>query len=293
MGYFYDVMSSILIFFIFLIVFVGLYIVSIAKKIEENWPKYKCQPGIIPLAGLFGKDALQNFTECIGDIQMGFIDSLLGPVKKAMSSLGNVGNSVVSSVNSLRKMFTYLSSAFIKIFAKIFALMNNTVISFQQIMMSLKDLIMKLLGVLMTFVMVLRGSMIFGESVLAGPIGWAVNTFCFSPKTKIQLLNGKNKYMKDINLGETLKDGSEVKGILRIKGNSNNKYYKIYSKKLENYIYVTGTHLILHPINKNFIKVENYEEAVLTDKWDEEMSCLITDTHNIPIGEYTFWDWED
>ena len=26
---------------------------------------------------------------------------------------------------------------------------------------------------------------------------------------------------------------------------------------------------------------------------ENELSCLITSDHNIPIGEYTFWDWED
>ena len=27
--------------------------------------------------------------------------------------------------------------------------------------------------------------------------------------------------------------------------------------------------------------------------YDEELSCLITSSHQIPVGEFTFWDWED
>ena len=57
--------------------------------------------------------------------------------------------------------------------------------------------------------------------------------------------------MKNLNLGDILEDGTIVKGIFRIKGNEKNKYYKIYSEKLEDYIYVTGTHLILHPYKRN------------------------------------------
>ena len=30
-----------------------------AKRIEENWPKYKCQPAMIPLAGSFWKRYLR------------------------------------------------------------------------------------------------------------------------------------------------------------------------------------------------------------------------------------------
>ena len=62
MGYFYDVMSSMLIILIFGCVYLGLFIAAMAKKIEEDWPKYKCQPGIIPLAGYFGKDTLQPYS---------------------------------------------------------------------------------------------------------------------------------------------------------------------------------------------------------------------------------------
>lgn len=293
MGFFYDVMSSILIIVIFVIVYIGLFLASIAKKIEKDWPKYKCQPAMIPLAGYFGKDTLKNFTECIGDIQSGFMDIFLGPLKKAMSSLGNIGGGIMESINTLRKMFKYLTDALFKIFGDIFGMINNLVIRFQQMIISLKDLLMKLVGVFYTLVMLIRGMTIFGESVMAGPIGVFLDALCFSPNTKIKLLNGGYKSMKDLSLGEILEDGSEVKGILRIKGNENNKYYKIYSEKMNDYIYVTGTHQIMHPRTKEFIKVENYEDAVLTNIWDKELSCLVTSTHKIPIGEYTFWDWED
>lgn len=293
MGYFYDILSSMLIIVIFLCVFIGLYITKMAKKIEEDWPKYKCQPGIIPLAGYFGKDTLQNFTECIGEIQGGFMDVFLGPLKKAITSLGNIGNGIVDSINTLRKMFSFLTDALLRIFGDLYGLINNVVIRFQQMIASLKDIIMKMVGVFFTLIMGIRGTAIFGQSLMAGPIGVFIDVICFSPNTKIKLLNGNYKCMKDLNLGNLLENGCEVKGILRIKGNANNKYYKIYSKKLNDYIYVTGSHLIMHPETKEFIYVKNYDKAILTNIWDRELSCLITSTNKIPIGEYTFWDWED
>ena len=44
---------------------------------------------------------------------------------------------------------------------------------------------------------------------------------------------------------------------------------------------------------ESFIPVKDVNYAIKTDICDEELSCLITSTHKIPIGEYTFWDWED
>ena len=43
----------------------------------------------------------------------------------------------------------------------------------------------------------------------------------------------------------------------------------------------------------NYIKVCDYSKAEKTDEYDEELCCLITSTHRIPVGEYIFWDWED
>ena len=43
----------------------------------------------------------------------------------------------------------------------------------------------------------------------------------------------------------------------------------------------------------NYVEVKDYKLSKKTDYWDETLYCLITDNHQIPIGEYTFWDWED
>jgi hypothetical protein len=89
-----------------------------------------------------------------------------------------------------------------------------------------------------------------------------------------------------------------VYGTLKLKGSSDNPYYKIWSNKLEQYIMVTGDHKICpDKVNKNkldnYIEVKDYENAEISKEWDEELYCLITENHQIPIGEYTFWDWED
>ena len=33
--------------------------------------------------------------------------------------------------------------------------------------------------------------------------------------------------------------------------------------------------------------------AEKTNKYSDTLSCLITSNHIIPVGEFTFWDWED
>ena len=97
--------------------------------------------------------------------------------------------------------------------------------------------------------------------------------------------------MQDIMVGDILENESEVIGVLRLKGGV--PYYRIWSKILNKFIYVTGTHLIKDSKTHKFIPVEKMPNAEITTETTPLMSCLITHDHKIPIGEYTFWDWED
>mgnify|MGYP000536271059 CR=1 FL=1 len=33
--------------------------------------------------------------------------------------------------------------------------------------------------------------------------------------------------------------------------------------------------------------------AEKTNIQDDILSCLVTENHTIPVGEFIFWDWED
>ena len=128
------------------------------------------------------------------------------------------------------------------------------------------------------------------NSTWNGPPGQMVRALgkCFNPFTEIKLKTGETKHMQDINLGDVLEDGSVVEAVLKI---SNRKelqpFYSIGN------ILVTGSHLVFDKEKNAFVKVENYSKTKLTDKISDVFSCLITDTHRIPIGSEIFWDWED
>ena len=117
--------------------------------------------------------------------------------------------------------------------------------------------------------------------------------FCFEPNTYVNMNDSKIKKMKDIEIGDILENNNKVISVVQIKGDSENPFYKITSKELETDILVTGTHKIYDEEQDKFIPVEDFKHAKKTFFWGPKMYCLITETHQIPIGEYTFWDWED
>jgi hypothetical protein len=135
------------------------------------------------------------------------------------------------------------------------------------------------------------------NSTWNGPPGQMVKALgkCFHPLTKVTTKNGEKKCMKDIDLGEVLEDGSIVESVMKI-FNEKNKipFYEIaYKDKKYDSIFVTGSHLVFDDTTNMFIKVENYKRAKKTQETYNWFSCLITNTHKIPIGREVFWDWED
>ena len=126
-----------------------------------------------------------------------------------------------------------------------------------------------------------------------GPVGETLRTLCFSPNTLVTMNDGSRKKIKDIVIGETLENGVDVIATLKIKGGTEHCFYKIWSDKLNTEILVTGTHKIINPKNNEEIFVQDFDKAEKSIFWGPVMHCLITDNHTIPIGEFTFKDWED
>ena len=299
--------SDMLFNLLILLAFVGMYVFSIVsvglKNIKKNWPEYRCNPMAMPLAGQFGFDPIENFTYCITQMQSNAMGFFLQPIHFLMELMGGLGKDLMEAINMVRHVIAYIRGMVGNITGDIFGVFMNILIQIQTIMIKLKDLAMKIVGVMTASMYIIGTSMKLGQSIWAGPIGGIVRTLCFKDTTPIKLESGKMVSINSINLGDKLSTGSVVVGTLRLKGDKSNPYYKIWSRELEDYIYVTGEHRILNNANddieklddefENYIKVCDYEKAEKTNEYDNELYCLITSDHRIPIGEYTFWDWED
>ncbi len=108
---------------------------------------------------------------------------------------------------------------------------------------------------------------------------------CFTPETPIKLLNGKIVPMKDLQLGDILINDSIVDAVMTIR-NTEEAYYKLPGN-----ILVTGSHYVKH--GHKYIQVMHLPGAKPTSTIDPVVNCLITNDHKIPVGDFTFWDWDD
>lgn len=285
------------------LVFIVLHLFNILSvginNIKENWPIYRCNPMVMPFAGIFGHDSGENFTYCVQNMQTDYMSHLLQPVNYNIDIIGEMGAQLGDAVNNARGFISSLRTMIGDIVGSIFGVFLNILIHFQRIMMNVKDMMGKIAATMSSLVYILQGSLMTMTSAWAGPAGQIIRSVCFHPDTIIQLQNKEFVKMKDIQLGDILKNGTKVDAVMKIsnideKGHYIEKLYAIRDGEQEEKILVTGSHLVYDPILRTFVKVKDLlGRSEVVDNDCREFSCLITSSHTIPIGKWIFHDWED
>ena len=278
--------------------FIGLISIMIylrsIEEIKKNWAQYRCNPPY----WVFSENISEDFTYCVQNTQVNLMGYLLEPITQLTSSLSDMGGNIAESINNARGMMSNIRDFTSSITINIFSVFSNLIVEIQKVTISIKDMVGKIIGILVTIMYVMDGSIKTMNSAWNGPTGQLVKSIgsCFHPETKVRLQSGETYPMKDLPLGSILPDGSVVYSVMKI-ANFNRKdcLYRIKSSENDtDPIYVTGSHYILDKNTNKYIQVKDSDKAVLEpDMVCDWFSCLITTTGKIPIGEHIFWDWED
>jgi len=293
------------------------------SDIKKNWNVYKCNPMFM----LFADNIEENFNYCVQNTQTNYMSFLLQPLNYLTSFIIDVGDNLNTDINGIRGIISVIRNFVTNIIQSIFGVFMNLVIEIQKMTIGLKDMVGKIIGTISVLLYVLSGSINTMESLWNGPPGQLVKNLgkgigkmkikggCFHPKTKIKLINKDELVeIKKLKLGDILKDGSVITGIIKLSNRSCEDFYEFTNQGEENTnIYVTGEHYIKFEKNTTisinnkegqFIKVKNYVNYVKNKNTEENIKInkkkysnilynLTTDTNLITIGENIFWDWED
>lgn len=286
-------MNYIFINLAFMTYMISLVYMSSIQEIRKNWALYRCNPMYMPLSDNVARD----FTHCVQNIQVSSMGALLQPLTSITGSLTNVVSGFTEDLNNVRNVISSIRNNMGGIFGLILGAFANIVLEFQKISIAIKDMMGKNIGVMQVFLNIMNGSFKTVGSMWNGPTGGLVRTLgkCFHPETLVRLNTGQVVFMKDLNLGDVLENGSVVESTMRINNRTDpEKLYVLKGAGVNGEdIYVTGSHLIYNKADQTFIPVSKSANAEITDKYIDWFSCLITSDHKIQIGTEVFWDWED
>ncbi|MAR49627.1 MAG: hypothetical protein CML42_00700 [Rhodobacteraceae bacterium] len=107
---------------------------------------------------------------------------------------------------------------------------------------------------------------------------------CFDENTLFETQKGILP-IKKLNIGDVLKNGSIIEGILKLSSTDQNMY------NLDGII-VSGTHKIMY--KKKMIDVSEHPQAVFVENYTKPIIyCLNTSNKRIYLKDYEFFDWDE
>ena len=167
-----DISKSIIIICVFLGINFAILLSIGLKGIKKDWPKYRCNPVVIPFAKFFGKDPIKNFESCIQNIQNVHMESILDPVYHSFNSLSKVGGEITNSVVGFSGVINILKSNLGSVSSLAVDIVINIIIELQSIVIKVKDMINKLIGIFITFIYLIAGTQSTALTVWNGLPGW-------------------------------------------------------------------------------------------------------------------------
>ena len=121
----------------------------------------------------------------------------LEPIEYVLSMVGQLGEWILGRLNLIREFFNMFRKFLSTMVGDIYGMFVNVLIQVQGLVIKLKDTVMKLVGILMTFMYLIQGAMMTGQSINKGPIGSTLRQYAF---TKILVTkNGTTVLMKIFN----------------------------------------------------------------------------------------------
>ena len=287
--------------------------VTMYDDINDNWGEYKCNPSVMPFADFFGHDLMNNFYGCIQNTQTTFTQNLLTPVNHGMTMLTDVGSQFQETTQNVRGFMSSLRGKIVSIIEFIYGAFVNTIVEFQRLTISLKDLFFKIMGIVVTFLYFVDGSIKALTSLWKGPVGGAIRgvgkfrvprirfprirfpRVCFYGESLIPTVNTETNQIMyipavDIKVGDTLLNDTTVLGKMKL---LNDKTKPMYSLKSNNFVtLVTDSHKIYNGNDmKNISEFSDAEK--LPNNNDEYVYNFVTDKGMIKIGQYNHVDWNE
>ena len=258
------------------------------QDLQHNFPKYRCNPVVMPFVGIVGQDPSANFNFCVQNIFNSKAAEVFAPIYGILGTFQEVLMTIVNSAMSLRGMFANFFSGVEKFITsirnKIQYLLNNVRMSFIRIF----NLMGKVYGSMFAVLFMGQSAMIAAFNLADNDLIKFLFEFCFAPDTPIQMADGSYKPICDVSIGDKLmaipgsfgpQRGSQtvpvVESVFRFSG-QHTPMVQLHGVTLSSQHYVRG-------IDGTMIPASAHPSAVACGSIPE-LVCLNVSGHRFLVG---------
>jgi hypothetical protein len=277
------ILSAFLALGIFLILFNGT-----NKEVAENWPKYRCQPHIMPLAGYYGYNAQENIEFCLKNVFLKEAPAVLGPIYEVTNTLNQTMSAVGTGIMSIRQNMSSLVSGIQGVFRSFNKRIQVVLQVLKDKFNTLENLMGRLFALFITIMYTGITALAAGSTFAKGTVFAFLETFCFPAGTPIRCADGSWKPIESISVNDQLWTFETEKNIVKstfIFDGRNTSMCSVDD------VTISTNHLVL--FEGNWIPAGNHCRAIpLLEKY-EKLYCLSTSLHRFWAGSILVSDFEE
>jgi hypothetical protein len=147
------------------------------KYLKDHWSELRCNPMYMPLASYVGVDPFDNFVKCSTKSFGDYMSLAMDPIHSQMSMVGDGLGSITSVLSDMRGLFSSVRGGFAMVFQMVFGKISNLMSSMQYLMIRIRTIMARIVGVFASIVYASYAGEQTGESIWNGPIGGAIRMF--------------------------------------------------------------------------------------------------------------------
>ena len=258
-------------------------------EITKNWPKYRCNPMIMPFASLFGYDATENFNYCMKNIFSANAGTVLAPLYGIMANFTDIVGTVSNVANSFRLLIANLLHGMER-------LMSSFRDRFRTILFSIRTSFMKIQSLMGRVYSTFYAVVFMGLSALKAADNLAHNDlvtfmmeFCFPPDTPIMLEDGIELPLSMIKIGDRLAPvNGEVPIVTSLFMFDGSKTSMVRIGETV----VSAKHYMYYPPLNSWIEAGDHPYAT-AEPSSPILFCLNTSSHELRIRNDIFSDYDE
>jgi hypothetical protein len=271
----------------------GMSAYSQVKDVSNRWAEHRCNPLVMPFAGVFGYNAKENFEFCMNNIFTNFSMPFLGSIGEIFGQLATMLQSIFSSLNGLRNSVATMGGGINVIFQEFTDRISNFFFQLRVSAIAIRTLFGRLYAILFS-VMYMGLSGITGVSSFTNTFLFSfLDTFCFPGETELIVRDPTKEKgyrrvpIKDVKIGDVLLPGKSVVTAT----------FQFYSRGQEmvqlGKTVVSTNHYVFHEGKP--IMAGDHPYAIRLGPWnsDQLLYCLNTSDHHIPVENLIFMDYDE
>ena len=170
-----DTWITVIICLVFFVIITYFYILNNIEPIRADWENQKCNPSVIPFAGMINKGpndtafeyTNRNFTGCVQNILTSIVSSVFQPIYYIMANITSTFTNLIESVNSIRSMFDKIRNTITDFTQEVSGRTLNVTMPLVQMIIGIKSMGEKVTGVLTGSLYTLFGSYLTMKALLS------------------------------------------------------------------------------------------------------------------------------